>query len=161
MLASFVAQYQTSSASALAEPRAWMTAIPSILSPTKALETAAYSVSLARLSVTLDAPHMQRESLKLYTQGLRYVQTALLDDKLMYSDETLGACMLLALYEVFQCPDESRTAYISHHNGCAKLVELRGPAAHDEGFAHSVFQAFRFMAVSRVFLLSFYWTSAY
>jgi hypothetical protein len=152
MLASYVAQYQTLSPSALTNARAWITIIPSIPFPTKALETAAYSVSLARLGAVLDAPDMQQESLKLYTQGLRHTQRALWDPKLMYSDETLGACMLLAMYEVFQCPSDSRTAYLSHHDGCAKLIQLRGPAAHTEGFAHSIFQGFRFMAVSMVSL---------
>jgi hypothetical protein len=148
MLASYVAQYRTAlSSHVITDARAWMTILPSIPSPTKALETAAYAVSLARLGNTLHAPELQRESLKLYTQGLRRVQLALWDRRLMYSDETLAACMLLAIYEVFECPGRSRAAYLKHFNGCAKLIQLRGPAAHVDGLAHSIFQGFRFMGV--------------
>jgi hypothetical protein len=148
MVATYVAQYRTgSSANIITDARAWMTILPLISSPTKALETAAYAVSLARLGTSLNAPDLQRESLKLYTQGLRRIQLALWDPRLMYSDETLAACMLLAIYEVFECPGRSRAAYISHFDGCAKLIQLRGPAAHADGLAHSIFQAFRFMGV--------------
>jgi hypothetical protein len=116
MLASYVSQYQTMSHSGnITDPRAWLTTLPSIPSPSKALETAAYAVSLARLGATFGAPDMKQESLKLYTQGLRRAQRALEDPNMIYSDETLGACMLLGIYEVFECPGGSRRAYESHH----------------------------------------------
>jgi hypothetical protein len=149
ILASYVAQYQSSSPSSTeTDSRAWIAALPLIPSPTKALETATYAVSLARLGATLHAPDIQRESLKLYTQSLRRTQMALWDRRLMYSDETLAACMLLAIYEVYECPGRSRAAYINHFNGCAKLIQLRGPAAHTDGLAHAIFQGFRLMGVS-------------
>jgi hypothetical protein len=116
ILASYVSQYQTmSTAGVITDSRAWLTNLPSIPSPSKALEAAAYAVSLARLGAMSDAPDMKQESLKLYTEGLRRTQVALEDPKLMYSDETLGACMLLGIYEVFECPGGSRRAYLSHH----------------------------------------------
>jgi hypothetical protein len=168
ILASYVSQQVTTPDSAsITDSRAWLTTLPAIPSPTKALETAAYAVSLAKFGATLGAPDIKRESLKLYTQGLRRTQMALEDPKSMYSDETLAACMLLGIYEIFECPGGSRRAYKSHFGkpltrrailrlllilpfiaGCAKLIQLRGPAAHMEGLAHSIFQGFRFMGVS-------------
>jgi hypothetical protein len=91
----------------------------------------------------------------MYTQALHRTQKALWDPKLMYSDDTLGACMFLAIYEAFQCPSDSRAGYTNHHNGCAQLIHLRGPEAHTEGFAHSIFQGFRFMSVSDPLVYSY------
>jgi hypothetical protein len=128
------------------DARAWMTFIPSIPSPTKTLETAAQAIALARLSVSLDAPEIRRESMKQYTQSLHHLQRALSHS--ICGDEILGACMLLAMYEVFECPSNSKVAYHSHFHGCAKLIQLRGPTAYIEGFGHSLFQGFRLMGVS-------------
>src|SRR6185295_3398574 len=104
ILATYVSQYQTVSVPAARtteDVRSWITLIPSIPSPSKALETAAYAVSLARLGTALNAEYMRQESLKLYTQALRSIQFALWDPKLMYDDETLCASVLLSIYELF------------------------------------------------------------
>jgi Fungal specific transcription factor domain len=136
------------SAPGTSDARAWMNFIPSIPSPTKALETAAQAIALVRLSISLDAPEIRQESMKQYTQSLYHLQRALSHSKC--GDEILGACMLLAMYEVFECPSNSRVAYHSHFHGCAKLVQLRGPTAYMEGFGHALFQGFRLMGVSTV-----------
>jgi hypothetical protein len=119
ILALYVSHHETASDSRLiTDSRAWLTTLPAIPSPSKALETAAYAVSLARFGATLDAPSIKQEGLKLYSQGLRRTQMALEDPKSMYSDETLAACMLLGVYEIFECPDGSRGAYKSHFSMC-------------------------------------------
>jgi hypothetical protein len=148
LLANFISRYQgVFQARGHQSGPNWLFIVPSHPNPTKALETAGYALSLATLGDAIGNRDMLSESLRLYTQGLGRVQKALYDPELMYKDETLAACMLLAMYEVFQCPGSNRKAYISHHNGCAKLVELRGPAAHAQGLGHSIFQGFRFMGV--------------
>lgn len=147
LLATYVSQYEYASACSAPDGCTWITTIPSMLNPTKALESAAYALSLARLSTSLNSRDMEQESLKVYTEGLHYFQRALWNPKLMYSDETLAACVLLTMYEVFQCPSNSRTAYVNHQSGCARLIQLRGPIAHSYGLGHSIFQWFRFMGV--------------
>lgn len=97
-----------------------------------------------------------RSSLRLYTEGLYELQKALWDPKLMYRDETLAACMALAYYELVECPAEAKYAYVTHHNGCSKLVQLRGADAHISGLGRQVFLTFRFQEVSIVLLLGFY-----
>jgi hypothetical protein len=120
ILASYISRYETTSDSrSITDSRAWLTTLPAIPSPSKALETASYAVSLARLGATLDDPDIKQEGLKLYTQSLRRTQMALEDPKLMYSDETLAACMLLGIYEIFECPGGSRKAYKSHFGQCS------------------------------------------
>jgi transcription factor-like protein len=147
ILSLYFAQYQSSSRTGAVDVRSWILAIPSIPSPTQALETAAYALSLARLGTTFGSKDLIQESLKLYTRSLRNIQLALWNPKLMYSDETLGACMLLSMYEAFQCPNNSSAAFLNHYKGSAKLILLRGPGAHIDGMAHSIFQWFRFIDV--------------
>jgi hypothetical protein len=148
---SFALQYQVSPLSESQGIRSWIADIPFIISPTKALATSTYAIALARLGMLMNDQSLVQESLYHYTHGLSLLQQALWDPKLMYSDETLAACMLLALYEVFECPSETKAGYLSHYNGCAKLVQLRGPELHTYGLGHSVFLGFRFMGVSTNF----------
>jgi transcription factor-like protein len=127
-----------------------MSLIPALKNPTSAFQIASLSVCTAKLS-RVQGPQnevLAQSSLKLYIQGLQALQRALANPKLMYKDETLGACMLLALYEVYECPAGSRKGYIMHQGGLARLIYYRGPEAHVRGFAHSLFLAFRSMEVS-------------
>jgi hypothetical protein len=119
-----------------------------------ALEIASLSICTARLSHGQSNQNetLAQTSLKLYVQGLQAVQRALSNPKLMYSDETAAACMLLAMYEVFEGAGDARKAYLTHQRGLARLIYHRGPAAHRDGLGHSVFLAFRSMSVSRVSL---------
>jgi hypothetical protein len=148
MVAALVTHFNPTTNSTIINPRVWMTAIPSIASPNSALLTAAHAVSLAKMGMVLNSQDMVNQSLNLYMRGLHRLQRALYNHGEMYSDETLGACMLLAMYEILECPNNSRTAYLNHFNGCGKLIQLRGPAAHTEGFSHSIFQGFRLMGAS-------------
>jgi hypothetical protein len=148
LVVSFASQYQSSTISHTQGIRSWIADIPSIKTPSKALEISAFAVALARLGSHTDNQLLIQESLSLYTNGLKLLQQALWDPDLMYDDETLAACMLLALYEVFECPSETKAGYITHYNGCARLVQLRGPQSHAQGLGHSVFLGFRFMGVS-------------
>lgn len=148
LLASYASQYHSMSVYGQPDACAWITALPSLAKPSKALASCSFALSMARLGTTLNAQDMVQESLKMYTQGLHYVQLALWDKTLMYSDDTLAACLLLTMYEVYQCPSDNRSGFSSHHDGCAKLIQMRGPAAHTSGLGHSIFQWFRFIGVS-------------
>lgn len=126
----------------------WTGIIPQIASPGQPLQSAALSLAVAKLGRDMSDDHITRQSLKLYVNGLHQVQAALFDTERMRSDETLAACMLLTMYEVIECPSKARSGYLSHQNGCGRLVQLRGPEAHQEGLGHSLFLHFRYMAVS-------------
>jgi hypothetical protein len=86
--------------------------------------------------------------MKLYGQGLRELQHALWSPKLMYKDETLAACMALAMYEVVECPAQSRGGWVTHSNGCARLIQLRGAEAHTSNLGHHLFLSSRIQCVS-------------
>jgi hypothetical protein len=101
-----------------------LSSLPNI---TTALEAAALAVCTAKLGRVHNDSSLVRESLKFYTQALWEVQKALFDPNLMYKEGTLAACMLLIMYEVLECPDQTFNAWQNHLNGCAKLFESRGP----------------------------------
>jgi hypothetical protein len=121
--------------------------------PTQALETSAFALCTARLGRQSNDQDLIQHSLNLYTQGLNQLQRALWDPRMMYKDETLGACMLLAMYELVECPSNGRSGFLSHHNGCARLIQLRGAEAHATGLGHSIFIHFRVIGVRNPFLL--------
>lgn len=150
LLASYARNYINAAPRAGPDGVTWITSIPTLPNPSKALETVAYAVSLARLGSKLNAPDMIQESVRLYTRSLYYFQLALWDPVMVYSDDTFAACVLLTMYEVFQTPDGSRDGYWVHSAGCAKLVQLRGPEAHIDGLGHSIFQWYRYGAVSTI-----------
>ena len=149
ILGIYLSQVRTAASLAGSQPP-WMTMIPNLPRASKALEMAAFAVSTARIGRDSNDPDHPfiRTSLKLYNQGLNAMQHALSNPKVAYSDETLAACVLLSMYEIFECPAAARSGYLSHYAGCAKLVQLRGPEAHRSGMAHGVFLAFRTMGVS-------------
>jgi Fungal specific transcription factor domain len=126
----------------------WIGCIPSMPNIGKPLEFAALAMATAKFGRDYSDDRYLNASLQLYGQGLKHIQLALWDPERMYSDETLGACMLLTMFEVVECPTQAGVGFISHHNGCARLIQLRGPQAHVDGLGHSIFLQFRYMAVS-------------
>lgn len=64
-------------------------------------------------------------------------------------DETFGACLALIIYEALECPDRSQRGYDVHIDGCSRLVKLRGARMHQDGAAHNLFRAFRYIDVGR------------
>ena len=117
--------------------------VPELPRPTKALDISTMAFCMASLGRRNDDLVMLKNSLGLYVRGFHEVQRALWDPQLIYRDETLAACMALAIYEQFECPAANRRAHASHHDGIVKLIELRGAEAHSYGLAHQIFLAFR------------------
>lgn len=140
----------------LKEDVPWLLMLPQMSSMTKALELAILAVSTAKLGRVNDDPVMVNQSKRLYVIGLRELQRALWDPKLMFKDETLAACASLSVYEVLECPTESGKGWLSHQNGCARLIELRGADAHRFGISHELFRVFRISEVHFSELLRLY-----
>lgn len=111
-------------------PINWTLVIPQMPGDETALHLAFLAVSAARVGRDHKDRRLVEESLKIYGKALRDLQSALYDPKRMYSDETLIACMLLNLYEIFEGSDRKTLAWISHSQGAARLVELRGVGRH-------------------------------
>lgn len=125
----------------------WLMMLPELPSLTKALETSILAVCTAKLGHFYNSHVLIIESNKLYGRGLWELQKALWDPKLMYKDETLAACMSLSLYEMLECPAQSRYGWLSHSGGCARLIQLRGPEAHCTPLGHHLFRTCRLATV--------------
>ena len=147
LLNAYLCQFVPAWQSGAKEERSWLALLPEYSISTRALEVSIMALCMAKLGRKNDDSILVRESLGLYSQGLHEMQLALWDPRLMYRDETMGACMALAMYELEECPSANRRAYASHQNGCAKLVMLRGPEAHSSGLGHQIFLAFRKQSV--------------
>ncbi|KAL9044489.1 MAG: hypothetical protein Q9214_002374 [Letrouitia sp. 1 TL-2023] len=127
----------------LEEQKPWFAQLSELSSPTKAVEFSTMAVCSAKLGRLNDDKNLTQESLSLYAQGLKELQKELWNRKLMHSDETLAACMALGMYELMECPAGDRHGYISHQNGCARMIQLRGAKAYQTGLSHKIFQTFR------------------
>ena len=126
----------------------WLAHIAETSILTKALDTSLLAMCTAKLGRLHDDPVLINMGLRSYTQSLWEVQKALWDPSLMYHDETLVACMLLSMYEVLECPAKSTRGWTSHFEGCARLIQSRGTAAHSTVMGHQIFSGFRVTAVS-------------
>lgn len=130
------------------KPPSWLVLVSELPGLTPALESSILAMCAAKIGRLYDDPVLVRASLKSYGAGLWELQKALWDPGLMYRDETLAACMALWMYEVIECPAATVSGWISHFDGCEKLVQLRGPQAYSSALGHHVFITFRTTAVS-------------
>lgn len=119
------------------------------------LEYAVSAVCMAGLGRKAADPSLVFLSKKHYTNGLQGLRIALMKQSSAVKDEVLAACMLLASYEIVECPEASREAYICHHEGCGRLIQFRGPEAHSSGIGLEMFRAYRIQGVSAGMIPSF------
>ena len=84
---------------------------------------------------------------QFYVQGLKDTHSALAVTESAYADSTLAACTALSIYEALECPDGTKSAYNWHRAACYRLIQMRGPAAHQDGAGHHLFAGFRFFGV--------------
>ncbi|KAF8861152.1 hypothetical protein BDZ45DRAFT_288467 [Acephala macrosclerotiorum] len=127
----------------------WLSLLPSHPHFTSALEASSLAVCTAHLGHLHSSPTLIHESLKFYIQALWELQKALWNEKQMYRDETLAACMLLIMYEVTECPGRTITAWQGHMKGCAKLFKSRGPESYCDEFSHRLFSSFRQLEIQQ------------
>jgi hypothetical protein len=129
------------------ETKSWFALLSQLPFPIIALDRSLLAICTARLGHIHNDEALVQKSLAMYTVGLGELQKALYDPELMYSDQTLGSCMALALYEVMECPAGTKHAYASHRSGCARLIQLRGVGAHVSGLGHHMFVFFRLQTI--------------
>ena len=103
------------------------------------LESAFSALTISRVGKDNKDDRLVREGTKLYGRALKEMQLALLDMGRMHSDEVLTASMLLGLYESFEGSTLNSRSWLSHAQGAAHLIELRGPERHRNRQAHQVF----------------------
>ncbi|KAF7171738.1 hypothetical protein CNMCM5623_004036 [Aspergillus felis] len=110
---------------------------------TRALKASTLALCTALVGRSTGNKALVHESLKLYTRGLRALQVALQSPSLARHDETLAACLVLAMYEISECPARHIAGYYQHCRGLFSLVRLRGVDAHASGLGHQLFLSIR------------------
>ncbi|CAI7616208.1 unnamed protein product [Penicillium manginii] len=111
--------------------------LPLIQNPQNAaLNAALNAVGLAALSNIRMSPRMMLKARREYTTALSQTNHALRDPFLSKQDDTLAAVVLLGMFELVTCTDNSFIdRWMKHMEGAARLIEFRGPdqLARQEG----------------------------
>ncbi|WQF87334.1 Putative zn(2)Cys(6) fungal-type DNA-binding domain, fungal transcription factor [Colletotrichum destructivum] len=94
----------------------------------KCLSQAYKAVSLAALASrrSVDAGAALFHAQGHYVRAVRAVNKAIMDPQEVLNDQTLGAVLMLAFYEMLTSSRDSITEYINHMKGAAIMVKLRG-----------------------------------
>ena len=124
-------------------PNMWLRLVVTLPTHSPSLVNALQAVSIGNIGFAQNDSYLHGQSLRYYTQALQELQKAISDPADMLTDDTLATCLLLGIYELIICPAKGKFGYASHQDGCARLIELRGPEAHQEGLGHSLFIAVR------------------
>lgn len=120
-------------------PMNWTVVVPELPGTEPSLERAFSALSIARVGRDNEDDRLVRESRKLYGKALNDLNRALSDPIRRYSDEVLTASMVLSLYEVFEGSANKDIGWVSHTQGAARLVQIRGAHRHATRQAHHVF----------------------
>lgn len=147
-------------------PPNWTSILLEMSQDEPALDQAFSALSVSRVGRSKQDVRLVKESTKIYGRALKDLQKALADPSRMHSEEVLAACSLLGLYEIFEGGDatDKSVGWVSHAQGAARLIQLRGPSQHIERQAHHVFLGARlpilFSAIvrrKRTFLAAIEW----
>ncbi|KAJ9649909.1 hypothetical protein H2198_010766 [Neophaeococcomyces mojaviensis] len=122
-------------------PPNWTSILLELPHDEPALELAFSALSISRVGRSNHDIRLVKESTKVYGRALKDLQRALTDKSRTQTEEVLAACSLLGLYEVFESGDtfNKSVGWISHAQGAARLIELRGPSKHITRQSHHVF----------------------
>lgn len=122
-------------------PPNWTSVLLEMSQDEPALDLAFSALSISRVGRSNQDVRLVKESTKIYGRALKDLQRALADSSRMRSEEVLAACSLLGLYEIFEGGDamNKSVGWISHAQGAARLIELRGPSQHIKRQPHHVF----------------------
>ncbi|KAI1161687.1 hypothetical protein F5B18DRAFT_627264 [Nemania serpens] len=92
-----------------------------------AVNTALDAVALAALSNVRLSPRTMLRAQQEYIAVLTQTNRALKDPIMCKTDDTLAAVVLLGIYEVITCADDSYIdRWVKHVDGAEKLLEIRG-----------------------------------
>ncbi|KAK4235351.1 hypothetical protein C8A03DRAFT_17900 [Achaetomium macrosporum] len=125
----------------------WMVRILNLPELTPSLEDSLLAAFIARLGRQTNRRALVRESQRLYARGLSAMRRDVNRKSTRANEQNLAACLALMLYEISECPGDSHDGYLVHYRGAMELMRIRGPAAHQSGLAHSVFQLLRLHSV--------------
>ena len=128
-------------------PMKWLEGVHELSSDEPSLKNAFSALILSRVSKESGDQQLGEASTLLYGNALQDLQAALLDPGQVYSDDILIATLLLGVYEILQGSTVDSSSWLSHAQGAARLIELRGPERHKTDQAHQAFLASRITTI--------------
>ena len=124
----------------------WLARLPPLTGRNKLLDSAVRAVALAHLGLVHGLKSLLIEARPLYGKAIHLLSLALVNSTEALSAETLGATILLSLYEMFA--SSSSESWLRHAGGAAALIRIRGPARHRYGFHCELYLAYRHTLVT-------------
>ncbi|KAJ5589641.1 hypothetical protein N7537_012319 [Penicillium hordei] len=88
-------------------------------------------------------------SQEMYGRGLRYLVQAVRNPATVGTDDTLGAAILLGIYELMNATEEN--SWLLHSRGISHLLRLRGAKRHASGYGRTLLLSFRGLLVYEAF----------
>jgi Fungal specific transcription factor domain/Fungal Zn(2)-Cys(6) binuclear cluster domain len=139
-----------------AHPANWTQFVPQLLTNDLSLQLAYLALSSSRIGHDNEDDHLLASSKKFYGKALREMQRAISDPKRRFTEETLMACSILSLYEMFEAKtsavvqlSSTSNGWLSHAAGAARLLEARGPESYTTDKGHQVFLHARILITIR------------
>ena len=136
----------TAGVAALPNHGRWLARLPPLTGRNKLLDSAVRAVALAHLSLVHGLKSFLIEARPLYGNALHLLSLALGNSTEALSAETLGATILLSLYEMFA--SSSSKSWLRHAGGASALIRIRGPARHRYGFHRELYLSYRHTVVT-------------
>ena len=131
----------TAGGAALRNHGHWLARLPPLTVTNKLLDTAVRPVTLAHLGRLHGVDSFLNASRPFYGKAILLLNSALLDNTEALSAETLGATILLSIYEMFA--SDSSGSWLRHAGGAGALIRIRGAARHRYGFHRELYLAYR------------------
>jgi hypothetical protein len=88
-------------------------------------------------------------SQEMYGRGLRHLVQTLKSPTAVSTDATLGAAILLGIYELMNATADK--SWLLHSRGISHLFQLRGAKGHTRGFGRTLLLSFRGLLVFEAF----------
>ena len=136
----------TAGVAALPNHGRWLARLPPLTGRNKLLDSAVRAVALAHLGLVHGLKSFLIEARPLYGKVLHLLSLALGNSIEALSAETLGATILLSLYEMFA--SSSSKSWLRHAGGASALIRIRGPARHRYGFHRELYLSYRHTLVT-------------
>ncbi|KIW73486.1 hypothetical protein PV04_01600 [Phialophora macrospora] len=126
----------------------WLQAIDPSQGNGVSLDLAIMALSLVCLGRKHGDESLRREGTANYGRALHRLQDILSHHSLLLEEQTLASCIALCTFELLEVSGDNTGGWVSHVEGIARLIQLRGPESHVDGLSHRLFLEFRSTSIT-------------
>jgi hypothetical protein len=118
--------------------------------PSSPFDIAVRCITCTYMGTLYDDQRLLYAGRSLYCRTLRAVASRLTNLVSAKADEVVAAAILLSIYEM--SVGTTSDSWLLHNDGIIKLMQLRGPQAHMDGFGRAIYIAWRGLLVAGALL---------